>query len=132
MLLPSGAYDAGTLNAIWCFAERADRAPLFRLSLANTITPRFVAREATMKIALVAQNATPLHPRDGSGPDGDDNGLAELTRKMAGQGPQVTVYAQKNEPGLPDHATLSNGVRVEHIDAGPAASQDDAGLLKQV
>jgi hypothetical protein len=36
----SGAYDAGTLNATRCFAERADRAPLFCLSLANTITPR--------------------------------------------------------------------------------------------
>ena len=34
----SGAYDAGTLNATWSFAERADRAPLFRLSLANTVT----------------------------------------------------------------------------------------------
>ena len=85
-----------------------------------------------MKIALVAQNATPLHPRDGSGPDGDDIGLAEMTRKIAGQGHQVTVYAQKDEPGLPDRAELSDGVRVEHIDAGPAASQDDASLLKRV
>ena len=33
-----------------------------------------------MKIALVAQNATPLHPRAGSGPDCDDIGLGELTR----------------------------------------------------
>ena len=36
-----------------------------------------------MKIALVAQNATPLHPRAGSGPDRDDIGLSELTRKLA-------------------------------------------------
>ena len=49
-----------------------------------------------MKIALVAQNATPLRPRAGSGPDRDDIGLSELTRKLAGQGHQVTVYAQKN------------------------------------
>ena len=85
-----------------------------------------------MKIALVAQNATPLHPRDGSGPGGDDIGLAELTRKIAGQGHQVTVYAQKDEPGQPDRAELGDGVRVEHIDAGPATSQDDASLLKRV
>src|ERR1019366_2362370 len=90
-----------------------------------------------MKIALVAQNATPLRPRTGSGPDSDDIGLSELTRKLAGHGHQVTVYAQKNDPSQPDHAELHAGVRVEHINAGPvpataAAGQDDAGLLERV
>src|ERR1700744_2564293 len=110
----------------WCLRRRhAQRDMVFRgarrsgttfLSLASEHHhPRFVAREATMKIALVAQNATPMHPRAGSGPDGDDIGLAELTRKIAGKGNQVTVYAQKSEPGLPGHAELCDGVRVEHI-----------------
>ena len=94
-----------------------------------------------MKIALVAQNATPLHPRAGAGPDRDDIGLSELTRELAGQGHQVTVYAQKNLPDLPDQADLHDGVRVQHIDAGPnpatTASDepgklDDAGLLERV
>ena len=90
-----------------------------------------------MKIALVAQNATPLRPRTGSGPDSDDIGLSELTRKLAGHGHQVTVYAQKNDPSQPDHAELHAGVRVEHINAGPipataAAGQDDASLLERV
>jgi D-inositol-3-phosphate glycosyltransferase len=89
-----------------------------------------------MKIALVAQNATPLHPRAGSGPDRDDNGLSELTRKLAGQGHQVTVYAQKNLADLPDQAELHAGVRVEHIDAGPVAETatepGDADLLERV
>jgi glycosyltransferase involved in cell wall biosynthesis len=92
-----------------------------------------------MKIALVAQNATPLHPRAGSGPDHDDVGLSELTRKLADQGHQVTVYAQKNLADLPDQAELHAGVRVEHIDAGPVPETaagpgglDDAGLLERV
>jgi glycosyltransferase involved in cell wall biosynthesis len=89
-----------------------------------------------MKIALVAQNATPLHPRAGSGPDRDDIGLSELTRKLAGQGHQVTVYTQKNLAGLPDQAQLHAGVRVEHIDAGPVAEAatepGDADLLERV
>jgi glycosyltransferase involved in cell wall biosynthesis len=64
-------------------------------------------------------------------------GLSELTRKLAGHGHQVTVYAQKNDPSQPDHAELHAGVRVEHIDAGgvpaaAAAGQDDAGLLERV
>ena len=89
-----------------------------------------------MKIALVAQNATPLHPRAGSGPDRDDIGLGELTRKLAGQGHQVTVYAQKNLADVPDQAELHDGVRVEHISAGPlpetATEPGDADLLERV
>jgi len=89
-----------------------------------------------MKIALVAQNATPLHPRAGSGPDRDDIGLSELTRKLASQGHQVTVYTQKNLPDLPEQAELHEGVRVKHIDVAPlgsvATEPDDADLLQQV
>ncbi len=89
-----------------------------------------------MKIALVAQNATPLHPRTGSGPDRDDIGLSELTRKLAGQGHQVTVYAQKNLADLPDQAELHAGVRVEHISACPvpetATEPGDADMLERV
>ncbi len=87
-----------------------------------------------MKIALVAQTATLLHPRTGSGPDSDDIGLSELTRKLAAQGHQVTVYAQKNDSHLPDQAELHAGVRIEYIDAGPARAgeQDDAELLERV
>jgi D-inositol-3-phosphate glycosyltransferase len=87
-----------------------------------------------MKIALVAQNATPLHPRAGSGPDHDDIGLSELTRKLAGQGHRVTVYAQKSLPDVPDRVELHEGVRVEHINAGPVpeTSADDADLLERV
>ncbi len=91
-----------------------------------------------MKIALVAQHATPLSPRAGSGPDGDDFGLSELTRMLATHGHQVTIYAQKQRSDLPDRARLHDGVRVEHIAAGPVpaapghAEQDDAGLLERV
>ena len=91
-----------------------------------------------MKIAMVAQHATPLRPRAGSGPDSDDIGLGGLTRMLARQGHQVTVYAEKHRSDVPDRAELHDGVRVEHIDAGPAAlgeeqeGQRDADLLERV
>jgi len=88
-----------------------------------------------MKIALVAQHATPLRPRTGSGPDSDDVGLSELTRKLAAHGHQVTVFAQKHQPDLPDQAELHDGVRVTHINAGPVPAdgdRDDASLLERV
>jgi glycosyltransferase involved in cell wall biosynthesis len=89
-----------------------------------------------MKIALVAQHATPLHPRTGSGPDSDDIGLSELTRRLATHGHQVTVFAQKNQPDLPDQADLHEGVQVKHINAGASSGtggdRDDVSLLEQV
>jgi glycosyltransferase involved in cell wall biosynthesis len=88
-----------------------------------------------MKIALVAQHATPLHPRAGVGPDSDGIGLSELTRGLATHGHQVTVYAEKSQPDLPDNTELDNGVRVELINAGPVPAQPepgDAGLLERV
>ncbi|HEY1617597.1 MAG TPA: glycosyltransferase [Streptosporangiaceae bacterium] len=86
-----------------------------------------------MKIALVAQDATPFQPRTGSGPDRDDIGLSELTRKLASLGHQVTVYTEKNLPGLPEQAQLHDGVQVRYIDAGPAGDEPgDADLLKRV
>jgi len=88
-----------------------------------------------MKIALVAQNATPLSPRTGSGPESDDIGLGELTRKLADHGHKVTIYAQKQQKDVPDRAELGDGVRVEHIDAGPAVKdgeQADSDLLDRV
>jgi D-inositol-3-phosphate glycosyltransferase len=88
-----------------------------------------------MKIALVAQHATPLCPRAGAGPDSDDIGLSELTRGLAGHGHQVTVYAERYRPNLPGQAELNDGVRVEHIDSGPVPADGEpgeAGLLERV
>jgi D-inositol-3-phosphate glycosyltransferase len=88
-----------------------------------------------MKIALVAQHATPLRPRTGAGPDSDDIGLSELTRELATHGHQVTVFTQKHQPDLPDQADLHAGVRIRHINAGPVMAdgdQGDADLLQRV
>jgi len=88
-----------------------------------------------MKIALVAQHATPLRPQAGVGPDNDGIGLSELTRGLATHGHQVTVYAEKGQPDLPDNTELDDGVRVELINEGPVPAQPepgDAGLLERV
>jgi glycosyltransferase involved in cell wall biosynthesis len=91
-----------------------------------------------MKIALVAQHATPLSPRTGTGPSSDDLGLSELTRMLARHGHDVTVYTQKQLAGQPKQARLHEGVRVEHLSSGPVppapgpGEQGDAGLLERV
>ena len=88
-----------------------------------------------MKIAIVAQHATPLRPcADGSGPRPDDAGLVDLTRVLARQGHQVTVYCEKRHADLPDRAELGDGAWVEHITASRRTARltNDDDLLARV
>jgi glycosyltransferase involved in cell wall biosynthesis len=79
-----------------------------------------------MKIALVAQHSTPV-PTD-TAAAGDDARLVEMSRSLAGEGHQVTVYARRNATALPDRARLAPGVSVEYV--GPAdPGGDDARLV---
>jgi D-inositol-3-phosphate glycosyltransferase len=98
-------------------------------------------KEAPMKIALVAQHVVPL-PAAGAkvpgaataGPYGqteDDIRLRNLSRGLAADGHDVTVYAQRPDSKTPDGAELCPGVKVEYI--GPAtAVRDDAEMLARV
>src|SRR5580698_5821189 len=92
-------------------------------------------KPSSMKIALVAQHATPA-PGDSAKQAGDDARLVEMSRSLAGNGHQVTVYARRGSAGRPDRARLAPGVSVEYV--GPADSvadagrSDDAHLLAQV
>jgi len=83
-----------------------------------------------MKIALVAQHSTPVPAADGS-TAGDDARLVEMSRSLAGEGHQVTVYARRNGESLPERATLAPGVTVEYV--GPAdPGAGDSRLVAQV
>jgi glycosyltransferase involved in cell wall biosynthesis len=88
-----------------------------------------------VKIAIVAQHATPMHPcADGTAARPDDAGLTDLTRVLARQGHQVTVYCEKRHASLPDRAELGNGAWVEHItpDTRTPGGTSDADLLARV
>jgi glycosyltransferase involved in cell wall biosynthesis len=95
-----------------------------------------------MKIALVAQHSTPV-PADSAtasaadtAAGADDARLVEMSRSLAGQGHQVTVYARRNGERLPERAKLAPGVSVEYVGPdgadGPGSSADDAALVRQV
>jgi glycosyltransferase involved in cell wall biosynthesis len=85
-----------------------------------------------MKIALVAQHSTPVPAADATtGTASDDARLVEMSRSLAGEGRQVTVYARRNGARLPERAGLAPGVSVEYV--GPADSGGDASqLVRQV
>jgi glycosyltransferase involved in cell wall biosynthesis len=87
-----------------------------------------------MKIALVAQHATPM-PADSVSADTaepvNDSRLRELSKSLASNGHRVTVYAQRHSATLPDRAEVSPGVTVEYVGAA-AAKLGESGLLAQV
>jgi len=73
-----------------------------------------------MRIALVAQNSTPLSQPV---PDcGDQTArVASLAQALARLGHRITIYARRDAPALPDSSILAPGVTVEHVTAGPPA-----------
>jgi D-inositol-3-phosphate glycosyltransferase len=86
-----------------------------------------------MKIALVAQQTTPL-PGDATGQLGDAR-LRELSRSLASKGHRVTVYAQRHSAALPQQSELEQGVTVEYIGQADGRAADRLGesdLLAQV
>jgi glycosyltransferase involved in cell wall biosynthesis len=83
-----------------------------------------------MKIALVAQHSTPV-PGTSTASAGDDARLVEMSKSLAGEGHQVTVYARRDGSRLPERADLAPGVSVAYV--GPAhSSADDSHLVRQV
>ena len=83
-----------------------------------------------MKIALVAQHATPQSGDVDRSGHTDDTRLVELSRSLAGNGHRVTVYAQRHSATLPERAQLLPGVTVEYL--GQAAGVDESDLLAGV
>ncbi|HTW00023.1 MAG TPA: glycosyltransferase [Streptosporangiaceae bacterium] len=84
-----------------------------------------------MKIALVAQHSTPVPAAARTAAAGDDARLVEMSRSLAGEGHQVTVYARRTGRQLPERADLAPGVSVEYV--GPAdPGGDDSRLVAQV
>ena len=83
-----------------------------------------------MKIALVAQHAT---PQSGAGPQrADDQRLLELSRSLASQGHRVTVYAQRHSAALPARTQIETGVNVEYIGPEDRQCTGESELLAQV
>ena len=73
-----------------------------------------------MRIALVSEHASPLATLGGVDAGGQNVHVAALARALARRGHHVTVYTRRDEARLPARVTLTDGVDVVHVDAGPA------------
>jgi len=85
-----------------------------------------------MRIALVAQNGSPLNPVTGQEPTSQAAGVAAHARGLAKLGHRVTIYARRDARALPGSAILAPRVTVEHVTAGPPAPLGGAELAANV
>jgi hypothetical protein len=85
-----------------------------------------------MRIALVAQNGSPLTPATGQEPMSQAASVAAHARGLAKLGHRVTIYARRDARALPGSAIIAPRVTVEHVTAGPAAPLSGAELAANI
>lgn len=81
-----------------------------------------------MRIAIVAEQATPLSDR---GPTGAPAWhVTELAGALARAGNDVRVYTRTDAPGRPEAVLLDGGATLLHVPAGPAKPMAEDALLR--
>jgi glycosyltransferase involved in cell wall biosynthesis len=73
-----------------------------------------------VKIAMVSEHASPLATLGGVDAGGQNVHVAALAQTLAADGQSVTVYTRRDDPTLPEVVSMTGGVDVVHVPAGPA------------
>ncbi|MBC5814940.1 MAG: glycosyltransferase, partial [Candidatus Eremiobacteraeota bacterium] len=81
-----------------------------------------------MKIAMVSEHASPLAVLGGVDAGGQNVHVAALARAMAKMGAEVRVYTRRDDAMLTKSVQFTDGVLVQHVDAGPPESIAKADL----
>ncbi|MEP6851600.1 MAG: glycosyltransferase [bacterium] len=85
-----------------------------------------------MRIALVSEHASPLAVIGGTDAGGQNVHVAALATALGARGHAVTVYTRRDDPTIADRVTLTRGVVVEHLPAGPPRPVPKDELLPHV
>ncbi|MEX0706247.1 MAG: glycosyltransferase [Nitriliruptoraceae bacterium] len=73
------------------------------------------------RVALLSVHTSPLD-QPGTGDGGGLNVyVREVAAGLARQGVEVDVFTRRSDPDVPPEVSLTDGVSVHHVDAGPAA-----------
>ena len=82
-----------------------------------------------LRIALISEHASPLACVGGVDAGGQNIYVAHVARNLALAGHEVDVLTRRDDPSLPGVVDMRPGVRVLHIDAGPARFVPKEALL---
>ena len=72
------------------------------------------------RIAFLSEHASPLALLGGEDAGGQNVYVDEVSRNLARRGYAVDVFTRRDNPDMPEVVEWSPGVRVVHLDAGPA------------
>ncbi len=82
-----------------------------------------------LRIALISEHASPLAALGGTDAGGQNVYVAQAAKCMARAGHHVDVLTRRDARALPAAVDICPGMRVLHIDAGPAAHVPKEALL---
>jgi D-inositol-3-phosphate glycosyltransferase len=85
-----------------------------------------------MRIALISEHASPLARLGGVDAGGQNVYVDKVARMLARRGHRVDVATRRDDPALPAVVDLDAGVRVIHIDAGPARFVAKEAMLEHM
>ena len=74
----------------------------------------------SLRVALISEHASPLAETGGVDAGGQNVYVAHVAKSLAAQGHRVDVLTRRDDRALPAAVDLRPGVRVLHVDAGPA------------
>jgi hypothetical protein len=83
-----------------------------------------------MKIALISEHASPLATLGGVDAGGQNIYVMHVAQCLARAGHEVDVFTRRDDASLPTVVHLRPGLRVIHIDAGPARFVPKEQLLQ--
>lgn len=75
-----------------------------------------------IKIAFISEHASPLATIGGVDSGGQNVYVAELSRQLAGLGYDIDIYTRNNDSNLEKVVCWAPGVRIIHVNAGPACT----------
>jgi glycosyltransferase involved in cell wall biosynthesis len=85
-----------------------------------------------MKIAHVSEHSSPLAALGSVEAGGQNLHVAELSKALAKQGHEVTVYTRRDNRALPDELTTEHGYRIVHVPAGRSRPMPKDDLSRDV
>src|SRR5690606_20381095 len=84
--------------------------------------PRMAVMTATsLRIAAISLHTSPLEEPGGADAGGMNVVVLEQSLALARLGHRVDLFTRRSDPDAPAVVEVADGVRLHHLDAGPAA-----------
>jgi glycosyltransferase involved in cell wall biosynthesis len=84
------------------------------------------------RIAIISEHASPLALTGGTDAGGQNIYVAHLAKQLAKRGYRIDVFTRRDDPAQPSVMRWQPGVRVVHLDAGPAEYLPKEELLEHM